>query len=194
MEFDLTGDVRRSGSCLFDEDSMECPSTNTTPVKASGGGYQIPVTPPPSTSKGASAGASNGKNGNPAVLLVNNEEDLTTPDKSQQATPPFARHPPPVPQKKAKKHQHLPRKSSNAIGSDGGPAPLKAKKRLDFNQPVSFSLPKLHEHLFGSLPKISHGAEADCMALLRVCALKYDKLEPWIESNARPFTEVKKLW
>lgn len=185
----------RPGTCVFDEDSMECPSSsNTTPTKGGGGAsdfngvgnYPIPVTPPPSGVKNGSA-------------LPGSVEDVapeTTPDKSLQATPPFAGGPPPVPRKKPKSQQHPLRKSSNpsSLVSSESAGELKAKKRLDFNVPVSFSLPKLHEHMFGSRPRVSHGAEADCMALLRVCALKYPQVSAWFNTNARQFAKVKPLW
>ena len=54
------------------------------------------------------------------------------------------------------------------------PHPKSARKRLNFGprprQP--YSLPRLHEHMLGHAPTISHGAEADCLALMRVCATR----------------------
>ena len=74
--------------------------------------------------------------------------------------------PPPL-SPKAKKRPKLKRQKQRATT-----AAKSAKKRLDFDTPASFSLPRLHEHLFGRAPAISHGAEADCLALMRVCARK----------------------
>ena len=47
------------------------------------------------------------------------------------------------------------------------------RKRLQFrnqSSPSSFSLMILHKHMFGITPAQSHGAKADCLALLRITA------------------------
>lgn len=78
--------------------------------------------------------------------------------------------PPPL-SPKANKRAKLKRQSRPAPPT-AATAAKSAKKRLDFDAPQSYSLPRLHEHLFGRAPVIGHGAEADCLALMRVCARK----------------------
>ena len=60
--------------------------------------------------------------------------------------------------------------------------------------PHSLSLINLHEHLIGCKPMRSHGAEADCLALLRTTsALGNDWLD-WVEKNCKLFSDCKKMW
>ena len=50
----------------------------------------------------------------------------------------------------------------------------RAKKNIDFinwESPKSYSLINLHRHLLGYSPSQSHGAEADCITLLRTTAV-----------------------
>ena len=52
--------------------------------------------------------------------------------------------------------------------------PVSSKKRLNFTNnmsPRSYSLINLHKHLLGCYPSQSHGAEADCLSLLRKTAV-----------------------
>jgi len=72
---------------------------------------------------------------------------------------------------------------------------LKAKKKLDFtNRPASFSLVNLHHHLLGAKPKSSHGAEADCLALLRVTAALGQDWLHYADQAAQPFHESQRMW
>jgi hypothetical protein len=74
---------------------------------------------------------------------------------------------------------------------------FKSKKKLKFSEceyPKSFSLINLHKQLLGYLPTISHGAEADCMALLRITAVIGDKWLVWVKNNSSPFSETKSMW
>ena len=58
----------------------------------------------------------------------------------------------------------------------------------------SFALIKLHEHILGCKPIMSHGAEADCLALLRTTsALGSDWLD-WVEKNCKLFSDCEKMW
>ena len=80
----------------------------------------------------------------------------------------------------------------------------KSSRKYDFIQkklifsvqtiPQSFSLINLHKHLIGCKPTKSHGAEADCLALLRTTsALGNDWLD-WVEKNCKLFSDCKKMW
>jgi hypothetical protein len=74
---------------------------------------------------------------------------------------------------------------------------FKCKKKLQFSvcdSPQSFSLIRLHEHLLGYTPRVSHGAEADCLALLRITAVLGDKWLLWINNNCSLFSETKAIW
>jgi len=51
------------------------------------------------------------------------------------------------------------RRTSELLSSDRRKNGAKVKKKLSFDQPHSFSLPLLHEHIFGIKPRSSHGAE-----------------------------------
>jgi hypothetical protein len=70
----------------------------------------------------------------------------------------------------------------------------KSKKKLNFDKPPSFSLPKLHDHIFGVKPKNSHGAEADVHALIRVCASQAELFVEFAQKNYDSFKDVKKMW
>ena len=62
------------------------------------------------------------------------------------------------------------------------------------DKPTSFSLPKLHDHIFGVKPKNSHGAEADVNALIRVCASQAELFVEFAQKNYDFFKNVKKMW
>ena len=70
----------------------------------------------------------------------------------------------------------------------------KVQDQEDFDKPTSFSLPKLHEHIFGVKPKNSHGAEADVHALIRVCASQAELFVEYAQKNYELFKDVKKMW
>ena len=60
--------------------------------------------------------------------------------------------------------------------------------------PSSFSLVNLHNHLLGFPPSKSHGAEADCLTLLRTtAALGQDWLD-WVEENSYLIEGCKAMW
>ena len=63
----------------------------------------------------------------------------------------------------------------------------------DFN-PKSFSLVNLHKQMLGCKPTMSHGAEADCLALLRITALLGKEWLGWVQKNCRLFSKCEKMW
>jgi DNA polymerase III epsilon subunit-like protein len=74
---------------------------------------------------------------------------------------------------------------------------FKSKKKLNFSipsTPTSFSLLNLHKHLLGCLPAQSHGAEADCLALLRTTAVLGKEWLDWLNNNSYLFTDCKVMW
>ena len=74
---------------------------------------------------------------------------------------------------------------------------LKSKKKLDFfakDSPKSFSLINLHKRLVGSLPTQSHGAEADCLTLLRTTAVLGMEWVQWVQDNCSLFSNCRKMW
>ena len=71
------------------------------------------------------------------------------------------------------------------------------KKRLYFPKfriPASFSLVNLHTHIFGVPPVQSHGAEADCLALLRITSALGSDWISWVKINCYPFLSCQRMW
>lgn len=71
------------------------------------------------------------------------------------------------------------------------------RKALNFETPkgpTSFSLINLHKFLLGCSPEQSHGAEADCLSLLRTTAALGDKWTDWVKNNCLKFETCKKMW
>ena len=74
---------------------------------------------------------------------------------------------------------------------------FRSKKKLIFSEweyPKSFSLINLHKHLLDYSPPISHGAEADCLSLLRITAVLGEKWLVWVQNNSSPFSNTKSMW
>ena len=91
-----------------------------------------------------------------------------------------------VPCLKPKKHEHstYPEKSN-------------IRKKLNFSNkctPTSFTLGNLHKHLLGVPPAQSHGAEADCLALLWTTAVLGSDWIKWVNDNSFLFSNCKKMW
>ena len=79
------------------------------------------------------------------------------------------------------------------------PQYFKARKKLDFRGrrpilPPSYALSNLHLHLLGHKPKTAHGAEADCLALLRTTAALGEEWLEWVDGRAEPLYRVDKMW
>jgi three prime repair exonuclease-1 len=75
------------------------------------------------------------------------------------------------------------------------PRELPPRKMLNFSSmPASFSLINLHKYLLGCAPTQSHGAEADCMALMRVTAVLGKDWLGWVQENCSRFNDCKKMW
>ena len=111
-----------------------------------------------------------------------------TPEKSSNVHD-FNLNPPPT------GHSLNRRQTSELLSSDRRKNGEKVKKKLTFiEKPKSFSLPKLHEHIFGVKPKKSHGAEVDVEALIRVCASKADMFVKYSQKNYSLLKNVKKMW
>ena len=73
----------------------------------------------------------------------------------------------------------------------------KTRKKLCFSKqctPTSFKLGNLHNHLLGVPPAQSHGAEADCLALLRSTAVLGIDWIMWVKDNCSLFSDCKKMW
>ena len=73
----------------------------------------------------------------------------------------------------------------------------KCRKKLDFsdcNMPTSFSLINLHKHFFGCPPNKSHGAEVDCLALMRITAVLGNDWLEWAQQNCTQFEKCEVMW
>ena len=68
------------------------------------------------------------------------------------------------------------------------------KKKEGLSTPSSFSLINLHKHLLGCPPEQSHGAEADCLALLRVTAVLGEEFLNWVNANYYKFRHCCAMW
>ena len=62
------------------------------------------------------------------------------------------------------------------------------------NSPKSFALINLHKHMLGCKPIMSHGAEADCLTLLRITAVLGKDWLVWVQKNCRLFSDCEKMW
>jgi three prime repair exonuclease-1 len=72
-----------------------------------------------------------------------------------------------------------------------------SRKALKFEnpkKPTSFSLINLHRYLLGCSPEQSHGAEADCLSLMRTTAALGDRWTDWVKENCLKFETCKKMW
>ena len=73
----------------------------------------------------------------------------------------------------------------------------RAKKKLDFinrENPKSYSLINLHRHVLGYSPSQSHGAEQDCIALLRTTAVLGMDWVQWVQDNCHLFSQCTEMW
>jgi len=91
----------------------------------------------------------------------------------------------------------VPGRPARASAGGGGKDKRKVKKRLAFEPgtgtPHSFSLPNLHAHFLGFPPRVSHGAESDCLSLLRVTAAIGPKFLDYVNSNHQLFNKCQKM-
>ena len=62
------------------------------------------------------------------------------------------------------------------------------------NNPKSFALVNLHKHFLGCEPTMSHGAEADCLALLRITAVLGKDWLGWVQNRCKLFSDCEKMW
>ena len=86
---------------------------------------------------------------------------------------------------------NVPSKSRQVSSSQN----LEFRKKLNFSSmPTSFSLINLHKHLLGCTPIQSHGAEADCLALMRVTAVLGEEWLGWVQDNCSRFQHCKQMW
>ena len=60
--------------------------------------------------------------------------------------------------------------------------------------PKSFSLVNLHSHFLGVPPSQSHGAEADCLALLRTTTMLGHDWIDWAEKNSQNILHCVEMW
>ena len=74
---------------------------------------------------------------------------------------------------------------------------FKTSKILDYSrrtEPESYSLIRLHKHFLNCAPAWSHGAEADCLALLRITATLGQEWLDWMEKHCLMFSDCTKMW
>ena len=74
---------------------------------------------------------------------------------------------------------------------------LSSKKKLSFDKlksPTSYSLINLHKQLLGYTPAQSHGAEEDCLTLLKTTAVLGMEWVKWVQVNCYSFSKCKRMW
>ena len=172
MEWDEGGEASRYHSAL-----------SSPAARSDSHNYHLPNTPPKSdpfehaVSSPPVVHSFQSPDSSSTVLHMDGAQASTTgpgSDGDEEVTPErpiIAPDAPPPLSPKANKRAKLKRQNKQAEPT-ASTAAKSARKRLDFGAPQSYSLPRLHEHLFGRVPAVSHGAEADCLALMRVCAVK----------------------
>jgi three prime repair exonuclease-1 len=87
----------------------------------------------------------------------------------------------------------VPRKRKQLLWSEKH----RSRRKLDFSNqssPKSFSLINLHKHLLGCPPDQSHGAEADCLTLMRTTAMLGSEWIDWVKHNCDLFVSCRKMW
>ena len=71
------------------------------------------------------------------------------------------------------------------------------KKNMDvisLGSPASYSLINLHKQLLGCSPARSHGAEADCLTLIRTTAALGNTWVEWLQENCYHFSRCARMW
>ena len=74
---------------------------------------------------------------------------------------------------------------------------LQLQNKMDFislGKPRSYSLINLHKHLLGCSPLQSHGAEVDCLTLIRTTAVLGMEWVKWVKENCHLFSICTKMW
>ena len=120
--------------------------------------------------------------------FLRDEDELNvfkTPEKAVNVIP---GKPPPT------NHTLRRKQAAEQLSSERRKNGAKVKKKLNFDKPQSFSLPKLYQHIFQESPDQCHGAFDDCMNLIRVCTSKSRAFIDYAENNYAPFENVKKMW
>ena len=75
--------------------------------------------------------------------------------------------------------------------------PLQLQNKMDsicLEKPTSYSLINLHKHLLGCSPIQSHGAEVDCLTLIRTTAVLGIEWVDWVKENCHLFSKCTKMW
>ena len=126
---------------------------------------------------------------NTGVFEIEMEEGICTEFPLSKAkneeTPKSVRHKPDI--------CLSPKKRKNFLGSEI----VTSRKVLNFEnleEPKSFSLINLHRYLLGYSLEQSHGAEADCLSLMKTTAALGDRWTDWVKENCSKFETFKKMW
>ena len=102
-------------------------------------------------------------------------------------------------------NEMTPKKSNYTVFEPQAPKKLKQdpsnqerKQKVLFSDnnvtPKSYSLINLHSHLLGSIPIKSHGAEDDCLALIRTTAMLGQDWINWVENNCQNVQHCEEMW
>ena len=120
----------------------------------------------------------------PKPSLSDEDDECKTPERDIE----LPKNPPPL------NRRHQKSEYSQRLSRERRLNGAKIKKRLNFNTPYSYSLPKLFEHIFGELPEASHGAACDVISLIKVCSTRSRDFISYVEKHRSLFKNVKKMW
>ena len=121
----------------------------------------------------------------PTISLSDDDDECKTPERGDIELP---KNPPPL------NRRHQKSIYSQRLSQERRRNGAKVKKRLNFNTPYSYSLPKLFEHIFGELPEASHGAACDVISLIKVCSTRSKGFISYAENHRLLYKNVKKMW
>ncbi|KAF8792489.1 three-prime repair exonuclease 1-like [Argiope bruennichi] len=126
-------------------------------------------------------------------------DEFTTPTSKNTETIAIKR-----PRKKFKQDPSWTPKRQYQTTTSTKPNPTQIKRQLFANRtsetntvyskPTQFSLEKLYYHYFGESPPKSHYAEADCIALSKVCQKISADFLKWIDAHSTSFNETPAMW
>jgi hypothetical protein len=71
------------------------------------------------------------------------------------------------------------------------------KRNIDFirlGSPASYSPINPHKQILGCSPTQSHGAEADCLTLIRTTAALGNIWVEWVKENCYQFSRYSRMW
>ena len=86
---------------------------------------------------------------------------------------------------------------NNSMTKQNESFPPKMMKKQPFSndktKSTSYKLTELHKYYYGFYPSLSHGAEQDCLTLLRLIGAVGEKMIDWINKNNKKFNDYNSV-